>query len=610
MKMCEKWGYKIAEYPREKGRKIIYKDEKYTCLLHDASYYQCIEINGFVNDIKLLFNSITDLAIPSITSDRYIKGNKMGNTKIYEFKKYPFNTISPITFLWKPDKNNEIDNRRTLWLWVHPSSCHDLLREIEISKSVQKIDNVHINHMNDEIVMFQLAGPRSHAILQEILNLCDSINCNNNINEKAHKTWKSLKYLRTPASLPAGVVLGLTVYDPRLSNFKKMKKREDEISEENQKLINDICCLWPENVSESDIWDSKLRDQLKNNKCSENLLNKRRSESLVPGTTLEPLETDSKIPILLIQRGATNYMISDNKQSQELLYGWNLLIPKGWAMAFFKPLVFAGARVIGLKNIYELYFESNIPCYPYDYIETKSYKNYINKKAKEEEEIFNRKPLSKRPNYQKLGIMSPFKPPFEAYLSMIKQQYQNNDDSSLWVLNTPKLINLFIEEAKIKSNTVDSLNKKIYSEIIDYYNKHEIFISIDEIKKNNTIINAFIRVSVDILGKGVINDNSIIYLSTKTEYDKWLNSKKKEKNNTSVYNIGEFPSPSSIIGFVTTGHYSLNNAHAKAIGCCSVIGVLNMMHNNIKNNYKHSTFILVRDPKGQVIRPAIINFLS
>ncbi|ORY32347.1 POP1-domain-containing protein [Neocallimastix californiae] len=611
MKMCEKWGYKLAEYPREKGRKIIYKDEKYTCLLHDASYYQCIEINGTVNDIKNVFNPIIDLSISSITSNRYIKGNKLGNSKIYEFKKYPFNTIAPITFLWKAIKNNEVDYKRTLWLWVHPSSCQDIINEIENSKNFLKISDVKVDLMKDEIIMFQLAGPRSHAILQETLNLCNINTENIKINEDAHKIWENLKFLRTPSSLPAGVVLGLTVHDPRLSNFKKMEKRISEISEKDQNEINKICNKWPDNVAFSSIWDGELRKSLNNNKCTEDSLNKRRNESLIPGTPLEPLENDSKIPILLAQRGATNYIISNDKQSKELLYGWNLYIPKGWAMAFFKPLVFAGARVIGLNNIYELYFESSISCYPYDYIETKSYKNYIDQKAKKEEEIYNRKPISKRPNYLKLGIMSPFKPPFEAYLSMIKQQSQIDDSLSLWVLNTPKLINLIIEEAKIESKSIEDLNDKLYSEIKNQYDSHNIDISIDEIKRNNSIINGFIRVSIDILGKGVINDNSIIYLSTKNEYNKWLNSKKKNKeDNSSIYNIGEFPPSTSIIGFVTTGHYSLNNAHAKAIGCCSIVGLKEMYQNNINNNYNHSTFVLVRDPKGQVIRPAILNFIS
>jgi len=190
MKMEEKWGYKLAEYPREKGRKIIYKDGKYTCLLHDASYYQCVEVNGFVNDIKILFNSIIDLSIPSITSNRYIKGNRIGNTKIYEFKKYPFNTIAPITFLWKAismDKLDKLNNERTLWLWIHPSACQDTLNEIEKAKNELNIPEIQINLIRDEIIMFQLAGPRSHAILQETLKLCDNDTENISINKKAHE---------------------------------------------------------------------------------------------------------------------------------------------------------------------------------------------------------------------------------------------------------------------------------------------------------------------------------------------------------------------------------------------------------------------------------------
>jgi len=83
-------------------------------------------------------------------------------------------------------------------------------------------------------------------------------------------------------------------------------------------------------------------------------------KALVPGTPFLPLESDSKKPILLAQRGETNYMKSNNKQSQELLYGWNIYIPKGWAMAFFKPLVFAGARVIGNIYIYNNYIFQSI----------------------------------------------------------------------------------------------------------------------------------------------------------------------------------------------------------------------------------------------------------
>lgn len=73
-------------------------------------------------------------------------------------------------------------------------------------------------------------------------------------------------------------MLGLTVHDPRLSNFKKMEKRISEISEKDQNEINKICNKWPDNVAFSSIWDGELRKSLNNNKCTEDSLNKRRNE--------------------------------------------------------------------------------------------------------------------------------------------------------------------------------------------------------------------------------------------------------------------------------------------------------------------------------------------
>ena len=76
----------------------------------------------------------------NIISNRYIKGNRIGNTKIYEYKKYPFNTITPITFFWKAVAKNESNIKRTLWLWIHPSSCQDVLKEINVAKNELNIN--------------------------------------------------------------------------------------------------------------------------------------------------------------------------------------------------------------------------------------------------------------------------------------------------------------------------------------------------------------------------------------------------------------------------------------------------------------------------------------
>jgi len=49
--------------------------------------------------------------------------------------------------------------------------------------------------MKDEIIMFQLAGPRSHAILQETLNLCNINTENIKINEDAHKVYRNIQII-------------------------------------------------------------------------------------------------------------------------------------------------------------------------------------------------------------------------------------------------------------------------------------------------------------------------------------------------------------------------------------------------------------------------------
>jgi len=43
--------------------------------------------------------------------------------------------------------------------------------------------------------MFQLAGPRSHAILQETLNLCNINTENIKINEDAHKVYRNIQII-------------------------------------------------------------------------------------------------------------------------------------------------------------------------------------------------------------------------------------------------------------------------------------------------------------------------------------------------------------------------------------------------------------------------------
>lgn len=60
-----------------------------------------------------------------------------------------------------------------------------------------------------------------------------------------------------------------------------------------------------------------------------------RSELLVPGSRLSPTPLQGRVPILLVQQPGKQLGHEMNLWGA----GWDLLIPKGWGMAFWVPLV-------------------------------------------------------------------------------------------------------------------------------------------------------------------------------------------------------------------------------------------------------------------------------
>lgn len=60
-----------------------------------------------------------------------------------------------------------------------------------------------------------------------------------------------------------------------------------------------------------------------------------RSELLVPGSRLSPTPLQGRVPILLVHQPGKQV----GHEMSSWGAGWDLLIPKGWGMAFWIPLV-------------------------------------------------------------------------------------------------------------------------------------------------------------------------------------------------------------------------------------------------------------------------------
>ncbi|XP_054982812.1 ribonucleases P/MRP protein subunit POP1 [Sorex araneus] len=288
---------------------------------------------------------------------------------------------------------------------------------------------ITVSDLTMEFNRFRLIGPLSHCILTEALraapvhtgaeeetphgwwaNACRSP-AHVDLHRRQEATFRLLAGVSSPAELPSGTVLGLTVGDPRV-NLPQTRARvlpspencpdQDEVK---RLLLEGV----PAECAHSLLWDPDVCRSVTEKKLSEQELNRRRSELLVPGSQLVLGPQESKIPVLLVQQPGK--VAGDDCLGWGS--GWDVLLPKGWGMAFWIPFIYRGARVGGLKEtlVHSQYTRS--PSVPGDCPDAPAGARFAEERAKELLEKYRRRPPAKRPNYVKLGTLAPFRCPWE-----------------------------------------------------------------------------------------------------------------------------------------------------------------------------------------------------
>ncbi|CEI98691.1 hypothetical protein RMCBS344292_12794 [Rhizopus microsporus] len=606
MKMVNMWGYRIASKPNTKSARTVYKSFTRLCIAHDASYMACIELRGEFNEICKAMSSITDLALPSVASERYIKGTRIGHSNLYEHLGYPSNLICPITFLWKP-------SRDVLWIWIHPSAYQEAIHFIEKSINEQNL-TVQLIDLRQEILRFELVGPRSTALLQAILDPVTKEGC------KGNELWKDLHSLRSSSSLSPGCVIGLLVNDPRLKFPQKVPPRTNEMSDQDRKRTQSVIAHWPEHAADSDIWNAELRKTLMEKKIAEYGLNLRRQQNLVPGTKLEPTPEDSQIPLLLFQRGTpvcqkTGVITNQPLTSSELTEGWTLILPRGWGMAFWKSLVFAGARVAGFEDMHAMHFESGIPYFPYDFPGTRAFEVQRQVTKREAEDKWSKKPPAKRVSFVKRGIDYPFECAFE---SLSCRDYMAIDqDGPLTARPVYSLLQgASLVTAALSNN--DQLNEVLRKLVAN----RKLDVSIPELMPDEMLL----KIRLKYIDRGKPAPNAMVYLvEDKDMYEHFtrhirtgsasLRTKRKlnemledKMNDEKISNY--IPLKSQHIGYITRGNFSFSLGHGFGIGACTVSGLRKLMLIDSEQNRSVKMLVVVRNTTSLKARPAQLEVLA
>lgn len=361
-----------------------------------------------------------------------MSGARVLETDLYKSRSYPFELIAPVTIMWQPlpvgntsaptnasmtegsskrrrkGKDNAPANTaqqsptRVIWVRSHPAVFDDIFAALQGSASLvleaekQRHKDVYaeveIADLRGSVNAFEIMGPKASQVIKGALS-----SVVDDDRQEFKKFWPSLTDLQTTASLPRGIVIGMKVLDPRL----KFPPKNAKLRTDGQRPA--VMTFPAAILAQSEIWDEEKRSGLKKPTYKKKDLDARRSKNLVPGTPLNPLRQDDRIPLLLIQRSL------ESPSSTHGIHGWTLVFPAGWGMPFLPSLIHTGTRVGGQRERASQAFEAGAAYCPRDFPCTEFYNKCWDERAVKEKAKWDRTPPAKRANYKKLGTRSPWR---------------------------------------------------------------------------------------------------------------------------------------------------------------------------------------------------------
>lgn len=281
-------------------------------------------------------------------------------------------------------------------------------------------------------------------------------------------------------------------------------------------------------------------------------------------------------------------------------------------MAFFSSLIFTGTRVGGQRERQTQAFEAGTAYFPRDYPSSSGYDIYATAREQEERARWERKPPAKRPNFEKLETRSPWKADWHVVLGLqstdageegfVTTQREEpvievQEGMKPWLLRGSEVSSILSNVSKLFNHAAGLLQE---------INRLRLKRSHDpldgSIKAEQLLKAALVSVRVTMCKRGAPDDLALIYSMADDEVKKWEKALQKARNirvaldEETVEEVevlldnhrldlrltrliqlsGIKPPSSSIVGYVTTGHFSLSQGEGFAIGALTVVRLLEL----------------------------------
>lgn len=559
-----RWRFAVVESPNEKSfRNTQRAVEKRGAVAWDTSYWASILVRGEEDMVV----SVLEAVCRDAAGDKRVRmGKRSKECWAYHRGGFPTKPIAPVIVVWSPvwsPAEANVPGRRVL-VRVHPSAFHDvweeLLEEMRVQNLTAGLRKVFVDDLRFELGSIQISGPAAtDALLSVLIPL--------NPDGEAEKVWAGLRGVTNPLSLPSDAAFGFNISDPRL-RFPPRLAPSPLSPEAQQKHLYTIQSTWPVPPTPYSLLDPIQRTTSVKHQASQKRIAKRKSDAS-PGQFPPHLPNDPSIPIILLATplcasGGSRTAVNKGPGS------WTILLPWKWIQPVWYALMHTteNVRFGGVQEQRQVAFDHGLPWFPADYPGTRAGQVWEDDQALIRKETWDKKPKQKRLN-------------FDAVLIAGKKGECGEWSRCDWDLLVPTAQP---DKMDIDAGPAPTVPPKPYWHVPS--NLVSAFLQVGELTpslKNtpkDVLSTAIFNVKITLSHRGAPSDTARIYRlpATDTAWTKLgaaihnaKGKKKVEKQERGVLQAGqpgypECPGEEDLVGFVSTGNYSLTEGRMVAVG--------------------------------------------
>ncbi|KAG4951354.1 hypothetical protein JHK85_045221 [Glycine max] len=371
--MTKLWGYHLplCLQGRGKGSRALLKRLKQGVLVHDASYYTAVQLEGPEDSLMSVLRMVLEPYLATAThpgnhDDSVLSSVTYGSAMLHQYGTPDSQPIAPVTYMWQPSSqqnmSTELDGRND----------YTSFRQYDIGNDLNK----------HGVELCEKSGKTKHG--SSLRRLWVWIHAS--AFEEGYDNLKIACQKEDPRELPwKKTVVPLeslstkTPSDAQETKYKELAELGG-ILEENK----DLSSLSRSKLEDSqfdidDLWYATtrgLRPPVEDNVLSKEKYHERMVNFFLDDIDSGEINSSTKVqcsrscPILLLKN-----------DMKELIIGWSVILPLSWVKAFWIPLISNGAHAIGLQEKNWISCEMGLPFFPSDFPDCKAYSCLMEAKA-------------------------------------------------------------------------------------------------------------------------------------------------------------------------------------------------------------------------------------